>query len=101
MRALHITAAIAVAGLAIWGAIELNQYRKCVGYEDDFLNGFETTKSALSLQSLAPSDEGRKIAGELLEIGREKSDKAIENLVYECGSRAADNAIRKARESII
>lgn len=99
-RYILIAVGIALAGAAAWGIVQWRQASRCSDLHDDFLNAFDSQKRAIVLGGLGGAEV--KEAAELIRTTAEAQGKtAIEQLVLECGSRAADTAIREASETVL
>lgn len=91
----------ALVGGAAWAGVALNQKLKCDGLEEDFLNAFSSIKSSTALQSVAERDPKlAETADELTDIARKRMNVLIVELTNQCGSRAAQTAIRKSAETL-
>ena len=97
-KAVMIVIGIVVLGVAGW--FGWGEYQ-CRGYEDDYLNGISSMRGAIALESIDPDG---KLA-EVVERTRSDADaditEALEQLYGRCGSRRADNAVRKGQDMLL
>lgn len=97
--AAKIIASIAVVALLVWGGVAFQQYRKCQGIEEDYLNSVSSLKGNAALMTLAGNNQ------ELTDGLRGMQERELQTIevslsaIYtECGERAGQSAARKGTE---
>jgi len=72
-----------------------SRYVTCSGLEDDYLNNISQMKSNASVLDLVQDKAGRSTFSAMRDAGLRRSEALIADLNAQCGSRAADTALRK------
>ncbi len=89
---------VVILGATVWGGITFYQHRKCEALKEDFRNHFDLLIRAGMLADASQSRKLRAVLQESANRSQKESDRAIELLTTQCGSRVAQTAIREAGE---
>ncbi|PTR11805.1 MULTISPECIES: hypothetical protein [unclassified Novosphingobium] len=71
------------------------QYLACSGLEDDYLNSVSQLKTATVSQGIVQDEAGRSTLANLREANMRAAASTLAALNSQCGSQAADTAVRK------
>lgn len=91
-----------VAGvLVVGGAAYLGKnYLQCQRLEEDYLNSFSSVKNIGSTLPLLSDGDARNALVIIREQQKARAGNTLQDLIAECGTRAAETANRKATELI-
>lgn len=100
MKIVTATAGAAALGLLIWGGIQIADDIQCSNLEEEYLNEMADLKSTLQTRTLmmvAGRSEPDPDFDYMLKVRRESILRAFSEIGEKCGTRAAENASRKAQ----
>lgn len=101
MKAANVALTIAGVATVGTGGYFASRYMQCQGLENDYLNSVSQMKSATALLSMYGKDDTGKAFTLIRDREIEKAESALLGLHQQCGSRAADTAVRKGTELLL
>lgn len=90
----------AITALGVGGYFG-NRHLACQGLEDDYLNSVSQMKSTTALLAMYDKEDTRKAFTLIRDREMEKAETALLGLHQQCGSRAADTAVREGSELLL